>query len=175
MIEMGDHEGAQRLLANLQVYSYSRVHRVFSKGRSSQQKISQFEPTLKSNLFLGCNFSMFFFSIIWTRSTSMKYWMVKILDLEGVGLIRPFENTLYISWFVLFYPDFYHNLLPSSGHDPVREQAAAGPQQEAHPHHERAAGVQTGRRHQLSEGLHQRLEAQQVQCIVMCRNVQGPS
>ena len=106
MIEMGDHEGAQRLLANLQVYSYPRE---------------------------------------------------------------------YISRFVLFYPDFYHNLLPSSGHDPVWEQAAAGPQQEAHPHHERAAGVQTGRRHQLSQGLHQRLEAQQVQCIVMCRNVKGPS
>ena len=26
MIEMGDHEGAQRLLANLQVYSYPRVY-----------------------------------------------------------------------------------------------------------------------------------------------------
>ena len=102
-----------------------------------------------------------FFSMICTRSTRMKnrpYWMVKIspehgeksrkiIDLKGVGLIRPFENTLYISWFVLFYPDFYHNLLPSSGHDPIWEQAAAGPQQEAHPHHERAAGVQTGRRH----------------------------
>ena len=94
MIEMGDHEGAQRLLANLQVYSYPRE---------------------------------------------------------------------YISRFVLFYPE---NLLASSGHDPVWEQAAAGPQQEAHPDHERAAGVQTGRRHQLSQGLHQRLEAQQVLCNV---------
>ena len=105
MIEMGDHEGAQRLLANLQVYSYPRE---------------------------------------------------------------------YISTFILF-TQTSHNLLPSSGHGSVWEQAAAGPQQEAHPHHERAAGVQTGRRHQLSEGLHQRLEAQQVQCIVMCRNVKGPS
>ena len=96
MIEMGDHEGAQRLLANLQVYSYPRV---------------------------------------------------------------------YISRFILITLT-YHNLLPSSGHDPVREQAAAGPQQEAHPHHERAAGVQTGRRHQLSQGLHHRLEAQQVPCNV---------
>ena len=47
--------------------------------KNGNQKICQFEPTLKSNLFGDWDF-LTFFSIRWPKSTRMKnrpYWMVK--------------------------------------------------------------------------------------------------
>ena len=77
--------------------------------KNRNQKIRQFEPTLKSSLFWKWDFSTFFFN-----HTSQKYQnekspvlngkkmskisekVPKIRDLEGPTAFRPFENTRYI-------------------------------------------------------------------------------
>ena len=75
-----------------------------------QQKLSQFEPTLKSCFFWGWDFFNFFFnympqkyqnekSPILNDQKKPRTWgkVQKIRNWAGVGLFHPFENTLYVA------------------------------------------------------------------------------